>query len=154
MIAKLEIDIERLRRFVSALREVTSSSPASMEVDMTSTKHFSECGTPGCHAALAKEALDILGVESSRMPFYSFQEEGDRLGRFLTTGDPLRFDDRNGYENLVEEWARENPELWGNPYGDYLFCDGIAFAQEGDRFPAQVIVDHWVAVLERLEAAE
>jgi hypothetical protein len=61
----------------------------------------------------------------------------------------LGFQDRVG----LAKWASDNPEIWGNSEGWWMFLRGSAFGR-GQKFPAQVLVDHWQKVGERLKKLE
>jgi len=54
----------------------------------------------------------------------------------------------------LEDWADENPELWGNKYGSLMFMGGGSHAfTPGSQFKAhnlKDIIDHWKEVKERL----
>lgn len=148
-----ELNLARLEAFVEALREVSQREELA-EVDMASAESFSK-DRPGCHAALAGEALNLLGVPPRQVKYlrYSFQAEGARLGDFLfdepPTSSPLSAYYRDGGYDLLTEWAYTNPDDWGNPHGSGMFCSEEAFGQVDERFPSSVIADHWAEVLQR-----
>lgn len=134
-------DIEKLEQFVAALYEAAEEFP---ETDMSSINPPA-CNTPGCHAGLAAVALDRLGVPAPEIyPRYSFIKEATLLTRFL-------FDDTTLDEEALEEWAAENPNLWGNEDGAGMFWDGTAFGQASRCFPSRIIAEHWNGVLRRLK---
>jgi len=53
---------------------------------------------------------------------------------------------------MLSYWAGDNPDIWGNEYGDGMFYYPGAFGQRSERFPSSVIADWWVSVLDRLES--
>ena len=89
----------------------------------------------GCHAGFISA---VLGAPDS-----NHWRKGARIiCSFL--GFNLIFD--------LEDWAQDNPEIWGNEDGRLMFLKGFAFGLEEDVFSARKIVKHWEGVLERLEA--
>lgn len=139
-----DINIHNLRLFVGALREVVEAVPEAQVVNLQSTRYPS-CCTPGCHAGLAMLALDRLGVPG---PYgYAYDIQAKRLSDYLMT-EPSS----DGYSTKLQEWAEENPDVWGGPHGDWMFTSGVAFG-ESDRatFQSTIIADKWAAVLARLE---
>lgn len=135
--------VEHLENFVSALYAVIETNPELHEVDMGSVE-APECGTPGCHAALSKAALDRLGVEPCGEE-YRFTAQADRLSAYLTGEVRL-----GGEVRPLESWAENNPSLWGNSFGLRMLRSGSAFDQHSERFPAHIIAAHWARVLERI----
>ena len=74
-----DINIDNLRQFVGALREVVDTEPSAAVVDMKS-ECKPACGTPGCHAGLAMLALDRLGFpDLSDDRGYQFMNQAIRL---------------------------------------------------------------------------
>lgn len=75
-----------------------------------------------------------------------FDHGSDRMARHLGFGD----------DDELVQWARDNPDLWGNTYGGHMFHPGMngrrAFNQVA-LFPLQVILDHWRDVALRIETA-
>ena len=57
----------------------------------------------------------------------------------------------------ISDWARENPEIWGNNSGSYVFSSPLAFVGPTRPNGAKTlkdIVDHWKEVYERLVKLE
>lgn len=133
------MNIENLRLFVAALREVVDTLPEAQEVNMMSISPPA-WGAPGCHAGLAALALDRLGAPPKGGE-YDFELEAARLAEFLG------FD---GKRNLTD-WAYTRPDEWGGYGGGLMFAHHSAFGQDSKIFPARVIADHWAGVLERIE---
>lgn len=147
----MSINIDNLRLFVGALREVVDTLPEAEHVNMMSTMRPS-CGTPGCHAGLAMLALDRLGVPSG--PFgnrYSFSLQANRLSYYLMGMDPDEMIDDPMERPVIAKWAHDNPDDWGCKYGLGMFSSGDAFNKYSDVFPSTVIANWWAAVLARLE---
>ena len=73
-----------------------------------------------------------------------FQEGADFMAKDL--GFSSRFD--------LQQWARENPYIWGNRYGGWMFSfDGeCAFLNQDEptELTLSVIADHWESVAGRL----
>lgn len=74
----------------------------------------------------------------------TWDDGAERLSRRLGVGNHV---------NLVH-WARDNPALWGNEWGVYMFDPAPHGAWAFDQstgFPVQVIADHWRDVALRIE---
>lgn len=94
----------------------------------------SHCGTPMCHGgyyALVKKGADY--------------EDGAHQMAI-----DLGFEDRYG----LQDWADENPLIWGNTDGWAMFdsVDAFGFLFDEDLTDLQQIIDHWKGVQERLPA--
>jgi hypothetical protein len=90
------------------------------------------CGTPACHAGW-------YGVfQDGESNHYSHYKE--------TMATELGF----AYSDELEDWAMENPELWGNKDGRYLFCCRSAFGVYGEPITLSIIANHWWKVAKRL----
>lgn len=90
------------------------------------------CGTPMCHGG-----------------WYAIV----RGGNSYTKGSSHMADDL-GFEHFedLEYWAKENPTIWGNDNGSYMFCAGEAFNQSDDTgFTLTTIINHWKQVKINLE---
>ena len=46
-------------------------------------------------------------------------------------------------------WAEENPDLWGNRYGEWMFGLEIAFGCTRDTITMTKIINHWIGVNNR-----
>ena len=136
--------VKNLEKFVDALYAVIESTPELHDVDMDAVE-LPACGIPGCHAALAKAALDRLGVEPCGEE-YRFPAQVGRLSAYLT-GTEVSLD---AEMRPLESWACSNPHQWGNTSGPWMFSSCYAFNQISNRFPARIIADHWARVLERI----
>jgi hypothetical protein len=48
--------------------------------------------------------------------------------------------------------AVDNPKLWGNKYGDYMFCARLAFTDDKSKqLTHRDIIEHWKQVLKNIE---
>jgi hypothetical protein len=135
------IKLDRLERYVEALKSVVADFP---EVDMHSLEN-PECGTPGCHAGLARMALKRCGVKRGK--WVDFSDEADALARYL-------FRLPRATRITLDDWAGKNADLWGGGYGMFMFSSKHAFGQATNCFPSSVIAEHWAGVLERARGAE
>ena len=146
---------DKLKEFVNALDEL-SDDVKDMGVKMSSTKE-PVCGTPGCHAGLisivAKDLPEMkdtykrllilkLGIKCNNFALYSFQIWADTLTDFLG------FKDKYG----LMDWAVDNPKLWGNKRGEYMFSFWQAFTgDEYKKITHRDIINHWKQVLVNIE---
>ena len=137
----MEIKIKRLQRFVKTLQSMEQDMPIDMDGALEP-----RCGTPGCHAGLVMLALDKMGLKQTEYYLnegYDYCDQADRLARYL-------FASKKRDKSDLENWAFQNPKIWGNQRGLGLFVHGESFGQTTDSFPSSVIVDHWAGVLDRL----
>ena len=105
------------------------------------------CGTVCCHAGaylLARHPVSsALGVILPEFQSYT-------RGAYVMAND-LGFENARGLQNFM----RENPEIWGNDNGYSMFASPYSFT------PATVhtttftkIIEHWKGVAERLRERE
>jgi hypothetical protein len=96
-----------------------------------------KCGTIHCHGGwYAIAACDTL------KPII-FVHGANKLAYHLGFIDNMQ----------LRLWAKENPQIWGNSNGAYMFVDKVAFMSEsrpGGAQNLQHIIDHWVEVQSRL----
>ena len=70
-----------------------------------------------------------------------------------------------GFESSrkLQLWAKNNPEIWGNFYGYEMFYNELAiggyfdpfyYCNDGFVINSEIILKHWVGVLERFEKYE
>lgn len=109
-----------------------------MELDMTegdvqSASH--PCGTTHCHAG----AYLIGAIEIEKWEYYDYGEGADLMALNL------------GFDNwrLLAYWAKQNPNIWDNHFGDFMFCDAVAF---DDAENVSEIAAWWRAVGDRIKA--
>lgn len=96
------------------------------------------CGTIHCHGGwyyLAKN----WDRKSTFIPFYDSVGYGSGVDEISTD---LGF---KGADYDVQRWARDNPEIWGNPNGGCMFNSAGAFNYEG-KLTLEKIAEHWVEV--------
>lgn len=115
------------------------------EVDMGETddcrsRYEHLCETPACHGGW----IAILYGEEAAPGDDNFYVRGAHI-----LAEKLGFDDYR----LLEQWARDYPEYWGNSRGDCMFCSGRAFGQNSFYFPLSVIYNHYFKVAENLRNA-
>jgi len=96
---------------------------------------FHVCGTTACHAGWFAVANNKSCRES-----YGFGYAADEMAQFL------------GFVRhcVLQDWAEENPNIWGNLYGRYIFSSCKAFGVI--REPTlEEIGTHWLQVADRAE---
>ena len=105
------------------------------------------CGTIACHAGHYAIEKFLIGEAEVDWKFADYIDGAWMMASDLGFGD-------SRYELI--EWARENPEIWGNEYGYEVFSELDAFVvddYEGD-FTLLHIAKHWDGVADRLEQLE
>ena len=125
---------EKLQELVSRMKEYLDEV-GYFEIEMNRTQlALEDVNYPcGCHAGF----ISAVFGESDGI---DWEESSRKLCNFL--GFNLKFD--------LEDWAQDNPEIWGNEDGIFMFSDGTAFGSESRIFSAEIILNHWEGVLERL----
>ena len=166
--------IEGIKKIAETFRKVAKEHGGNdgSEVDMSVTSiNQTECGTCACHAGWYALATTEHEWDGS---YAHFKDEKGGWAPAITYGYGAdRMAEAAGYESRykLEEWAHENPEMWGNGYGGGMFSDSRAFGYfeydeggdeegggrpEGDGTPQSAsfhigaIADHWEGVYERL----
>lgn len=96
-----------------------------------------KCGTVHCHGGWY--AVATLDLNQS----LDFSDGATKMAEHL------------GFDNYLslEDWAEENPGLWGNSRGETMFVFPSAFKSESRPEGAQNlqdIIDHWSEVQSRL----
>lgn len=122
--------------------DLEKSNPGGLEVSMGCTAFNHECGTVACHAGWFAV---IQG--KSRMKWqgqnYSYRDAANEMAEFLGFK----------YHINLERWARNNPLLWGNEYGDEMFCDNAAFGKKiHQTLTLTDIGNRWLKVADRIRA--
>jgi len=108
------------------------------------------CGTVNCVAGwyvVAKGTEDPQTLKYIRENHIDFE-----YGAMLMAED-LGF---NSEEELMA-WAKDNPEIWGNESGDFMFSRYRAYTGKPDIHVTceyTDIIAHWAKVAERLKAME
>ena len=140
-----KINLGNLKKFVGALKAL----PPTV-INMSSSDN-PLCGTPGCFAGLIsmtdlEDLKHLYACEQEKSLFlrdpYDYSDWGAALAIYL------------GFSGKIEmqNWAEENPLIWGNSGGGSMFSWGLAFGQVRQEFSHLIIVEHWAKVLERLES--
>ncbi len=146
----------KLKQFVNALGELSDEVKDWDVVMMSANKPA--CGTPGCHAGLISiVAKDLPGLEETylkifkgyfkvykdiKQDFYLYSIWADALAEFLGI---------KGEKDLAV-WAAKNPKLWGNEFGEWMFCCWSAFTDdESKKLTHRDIINHWKQVLVNIE---
>lgn len=114
------------------LRTVAKDHPLGMMVGTVS--QYNICGTYLCHAGAYYASKIIIP-----------QKGDDYKDGAATMAYDLGF---SGYMEL-EEWAKTNPDVWGNEYGRWMFCSAFAFINSKHLHGAESIsdiADHWEMV--------
>ena len=144
----------KLKQFVSALDSL-SDYVKNMDVDMFAIEE-PLCGTPGCHAGLISiVAQDLPELQEIYKNHIYFMSETEIFYKYFVWADTLA--DFLGFEKMrdLEDWAKENPKIWGNDYGMNMFELTRAFT---DDLPKQLthrdLTNHWKQVLKNIEEEE
>lgn len=150
----------KLEEYATALNELPEEIKNNL-VDMMSVKD-PQCGTPGCHAGLVSivakyspelqdyynKLCECEGFHTTQ--HYSYERWSDALALYL--GFPYNTKYPTNIELTI--WARDNADIWDNPYGGEMFSTSRAFGQDTDIFAHSVIIDHFTAMSDRLNKKE
>ncbi len=141
----------KLKQFVNALDEL-SDEVKNMDVDMFAIEE-PLCGTPGCHAGLisivAKYLPELQEIYENHIYFMS---ETEIFYKYFVWADTLA--DFLGFEKMrdLEDWAKENPKIWGNIFGGNMFKLTMAFNNSQFKKLTHIdIINHWKQVLKKVE---
>ena len=99
------------------------------------------------HAELARQGVGRISKETASV-LYTFHDGAKIMARDL------------GFKSAGElsRWALENPGIWGNKNGTYMFTSFAAFGvtDEGPitQLPLSMIASHWRQVALRLQSLE
>lgn len=132
-------------KVIQAFESVLPMAKARYHLDMHQaqvTSGSEACGTTHCHGGWFSIACKL-----HLRQYCGFLDGADRMAEILG------FDDNY----ILEQWAAENPIIWGNYRGRGMFCAELAFASPARPDGAknlQHIIDHWREVRERLLALE
>ena len=76
------------------------------------------------------------------------------IGQAMIAMEEWLFNAAGGTGERLPRWARANPDLWGNRYGEYIWNDARAFGVELSAarrpLPLACVVSHWDEVAWRL----
>lgn len=124
------------------LNLIQADEPHKNHVVEMTYGEFNLCGTVACHAGW-------FGVASTNLNDFC-------PSRFWVSG-AWRLAFHLGFESLMalRRWADENPDIWGNSFGTYMFHQMRAFNRSTDaRSDLERIAHHWIGVAERLAKLE
>ncbi len=144
---------DKLKEFVNAL-DALNYDIKNMDVNRGYYKE-PECGTSGSHPGLiyivAEELPELKYIyKRFHFPGYLIEDSFPWYHWAGTLANFLGFKDKIG----LMDWAKDNPKLWGNKYGDYMFCcDGWqAFTNSRYKKLTHIdIINHWKQVLKKVE---
>lgn len=130
---------ERVQVVIDNFKSVLHLAKGEGHLDMYESKVNINhpCGTVHCHGGWYAVATCNLRQSLD-------YESGIRIMKF-----DLGFDS----ECLLNKWADDNPDLWGNIYGACMFSARKAFISPTRPYGAknlQDIIDHWTEVRDRL----
>ncbi len=124
--------------------EVAEKSFAHLaNVDMSHGYIDTVCGTPMCHGGWY--AFIASGVSAEKLEELDYMDGANLMAKHLG----FDFD-----QGALEEWAENNPDIWGNLNGGDMFGSSKAFEIEGDCLYLETIINHWKGVKERCAIAE
>lgn len=126
---------QQMQSVIDTLEQAVELAERNCPVDMGEGKIYRDhpCGTPMCFAGW-------YGLVTSN--------KGNFLEGRSKIVNALGF--KCSYE--LKKWAGENPEIWGNKYGLFMFSDDRSFTGDSDtEIPnLQYIINHLKGVKERL----
>lgn len=109
-----------------------------------------KCGTVHCHAGW----YGVAKFDLSKEPVVTYLKGADAIAQDLGFKRTKNGTPRYG----LSDWAGQNPNIWGNPFGDRIFSHEIAFMNFEKRPQGaetlQHIIDHWQEVYERVKTQE
>jgi hypothetical protein len=98
------------------------------------------CDTVHCIGGWYAIATDIYKDKAATSYSHGAEKMAEDLGFFHD--HPII----HARENLTN-WAFKNPDIWGNPYGNGMFCDELAYNNAGTLGEA---INHLESVRDRL----
>ncbi len=143
----------KLKELVNAL-DALSDDIKNMDVNRNYYKE-PECGTSGSHPGLiyivAEELPELKYIyKRFHFPGYVIEDSFPWHHWAGTLANFLGFKDKIG----LTDWAKDNPKLWGNKFGDYMFCCEGWQAFTNSQFKKLThidIINHWKQVLKNIE---
>jgi hypothetical protein len=143
----------KLKELVNAL-DALSDDIKNMDVNRNYYKE-PECGTSGSHPGLiyivAEELPELKYIyKRFHFPGYLIEDSFPWHHWAGTLANFLGFKDKIG----LTDWAKDNPKLWGNKFGDYMFCCEGWQAFTNSQFKKLThidIINHWKQVLKNIE---
>lgn len=92
------------------------------------------CGAPACHAGWA-------ALMKPKGPRGGYIDGATFIAKKLGFWGGFR----------LEDWAENNPTIWGSGYGEDMFAAIEAFGKSwGEKITLEEIADHWLKVAKRL----
>ncbi len=154
---------DKLKEFVNAL-DALNDDIKDMSVYIKSSKD-TNCEAPWGHAGLisivAKELPELQEIHNHKIHGhiyflkYGFEEEMDfKYGLHIWEDALAVF---LGFKNDIQLlfWAYDNPKIWGNSHGIYMFNYGKSFGDDEDKgLKHRDIINHWKQVLKNIEKEE
>lgn len=127
--------IEKMRVLGMTFLFLDIEGPNVNKVNMLSGS-FHPCGTHACHAGF----FAIANNKENDID-YSFNDSAGEMAQYL------------GFKKSrdLELWALENPKMWGNNYGEHMFCTSYSFMKTFDTITLKDIGLHWLKVADRCE---
>ena len=138
---------EAIRKVAARLQSVMPRDGSGGQVDMQESEvDRNQCGTPVCHGGWYALACYAEGRLQNETLDYG-------VG-VLSMAEDLGFDD----DVYLAAWAQGNTGLWGNDVGAFMFSSprsfGFKHGPGESKLTLQHIIDHWLAVADRIEALD
>jgi hypothetical protein len=149
------VNKDKLKEFVGAL-DALSDNVKDMGVNIKSSKD-TNCEAPWGHAGLISivaQDLPKLQEIHGHIYFleYGFKEEMDFEYEIHIWEDALAV--FLGFKDDIQLllWTFDNPKIWGNSHGIYMFNYGKSFGNDEDKgLTHRDIIKHWKQVLKKIE---
>lgn len=142
---KSENVLKVIRNLESVLPRASRDSQLDMDEYIVYGGPDHPCGTVHCHGGWY--AIATCEIKESKQ-FVSYTAGAHQMAKDLEVGI---------YTNDVEDWAKNNPEIWGNNNGKFILSCKTAFISPERPKGAnnlKDIVDHWKDVYNRLVELE
>jgi hypothetical protein len=98
-----------------------------------------------------KDAYEILSVQATLRQLLK-SSLSDILVCSIWADTLAEFLGFVGMEDLMD-WAKDNPKIWGNEHGFYMFSFRRAFTDKKNKKLTHIdIINHWKQVLKKVEA--
>lgn len=134
----------RVQNLIDLLRKVEhrANEPKRLDMLMPEVKDTKyECGTVHCFAGWALAASGIPQADTSDK-YYYYRDGVDLITNILGVSQG---------RHVLQNWARDNPKLWGNYNGYCMFSDLCAFGLcESSENKMTGIINHFVKLRDRL----
>ena len=160
------INIEGVKKVADTFAMLAEQYPgeAAVQMDSTTIQHTIGCGTYACHAGWFMYAhmedntpgtwtcyQDVNWYKGRNGSLVSFDDGANCMATIMGFTDTGCMTPAEA----LEQWAANNPDIWGNRHGRAMFYSAAAFdpAYSGFDMPLRTVADHWKGVYERLCAA-